>query len=671
MKSKEIIEFVVKRDGRLERFGEEKIISAIRKAFIANGVEDLSPIDKIVRQLTEILEIIYKDGKYPTVENIQDLVEKLLMDNGFSAIAKSYILYRDFHSKLRDPKELLKGAIKLIDDYIQKDDWRINENSNMSYSLQGLNNHIAAVITSKYWLNVIYPEHVKNAHINGEFHIHDLGQLSVYCCGWDLQDLLRKGFGGAYGKITSSPPKHFRTALGQVVNFFYTLQGEAAGAQAFASFDTLLAPFIAYDKLTYKDVKQSMQEFLYNMNVPTRVGFQTPFTNITMDLEIPSNMAEEYVVIGGDIQDRQYKEFQKEMDMLNRAFCEIMMAGDAKGRIFTFPIPTYNISKDFHWENKDLDALWEMTGKYGIPYFSNFVNSDMKPEDARSMCCRLRLDNRELQRRGGGLFGANPMTGSIGVVTMNMARIGFLSSTEDAFFERLAVLMDLAKESLELKRGVLEQLTDQGLYPYCKFYLDVIKQRNQSYWSNHFSTIGLIGMNECCKNFLGVGIDSEEGHTFSLKVLHFMREHILNYQTETGNLYNLEATPAEGTSYRLAKLDVDLYPAILTAGTEEVPFYTNSSQLPVEATDDLWIALEHQDPLQSSYTGGTVFHSFLGERVADTEIVKKLVKKIAHNYKMPYFSLTPTFTICPVHGYIPGEHFECPYTQEAQEVTFS
>ena len=664
MTRKGAVEYVIKRDGRLEKFNEKKIYNAIKKAFIASKEEDFKPIKKIVRQVLEIIELLYKDGRYPTVENIQDLVEKMLMDNGFTTVAKKYILYRDFHAKLREPKELLKGAIKLINDYIKKEDWRVNENSNMSYSLQGLNNHIASVITSKYWLNVIYPEEVKKAHIEGDFHLHDLGQLSVYCCGWDLQDLLRRGFRGAYGKIVSAPPKHFRTALGQIVNFFYTLQGEAAGAQAFANFDTLLAPFVYYDGLSYDEVKQCMQEFVFNMNVPTRVGFQTPFTNITMDLQVSSTLADEYVVVGGKIKDKKYSEFQKEMNLINKAFCEIMMEGDANGRIFTFPIPTYNITKDFDWDNEELDALWEMTGKYGIPYFSNFVNSDMKPEDARSMCCRLRLDNRELKRRGGGLFGANPLTGSIGVVTINLPRLGYLSKNKEEFFERLFNLMNIAKESLEIKRKVLEKFTENGLYPYSKFYLSYIKQRRGAYWANHFSTIGLIGMHEACLNLLGVGIDDIEGHKFAVEVLNFMREKILQYQKETGNLYNLEATPAEGTSYRLAKIDKEQFPEIITSGTSENPYYTNSTQLPVDATDDLWFALNHQDPLQSLYTGGTVFHIFLGERIADKKIVKKLIRKIAHTFSMPYFSITPTFTICPVHGYIPGEHFECPYMEE-------
>lgn len=664
MNRKKNLQYVIKRTGEKELFDENKIYLAVKKAFIACKISEEEGIQNIVRQSTSFLSILSRHGHYPTVENIQDLVEKLLMDNGYSAVAKAYILYRDFHSKLREPKELLAGATKLVDDYIQKEDWRINENSNMSYSLQGLNNHIASVITAKYWLNAIYPNEIRQAHLKGQFHIHDLGMLSVYCCGWDLQDLLTRGFGGAYGKISAHPPRHFRTALGQIVNFFYTLQGEAAGAQAFSSFDTLLAPFLYYDNLSYKEVKQGIQEFVYNMNVPTRVGFQTPFTNITMDLQVPSILANQPVILGGEQKDKCYGDFQKEMNMINRAFCEIMMEGDARGRIFTFPIPTYNITKDFDWNNEELEPLWIMTGKYGIPYFANFVNSDMNPEDARSMCCRLRLDNRELRRRGGGLFGANPLTGSIGVITINMPRIGFQAQSEEEFLAILKNLMILAKDSLEIKRVILEKFTDQGLYPYSKYYLKNMKKRSGAYWKSHFSTIGLIGMNEACLNFLGKSIFTSEGHDFSLRILDAMRDIILQFQEETGHLYNLEATPAEGTSYRLASLDQQYASGIIQSGTESTPFYTNSTQLPVDATDDLWLALRHQDALQSSYTGGTVFHTLLGERISDINMVKTLLKKMTGQFTMPYISLTPTFTICPEHGYIPGEHFSCPYNQE-------
>ena len=539
--------------------------------------------------------------------------------------------------------------IALVDNYLKQLDWRVNENSNMSYSIQGLNNYIASEISKNYWLNKIYPAEIKNAHLNGDIHIHDLNIISVYCVGWDLKDLLTEGFTGVKGKVESAPAKHFRTALGQVVNFMYTMQGEAAGAQAFSNFDTLLAPFIRYDNLTYEQVKQAMQEFVFNMNVPTRVGFQTPFTNITMDLTVPSYYAEQPVIIGGELMEETYKDFQKEMDMLNKAFFEVMMKGDNSGRVFTFPIPTYNITKDFDWDNENIKGLWEMAAKYGIPYFSNFINSDMSPEDARSMCCRLRIDNRELEYRGGGLFGSNPLTGSVGVVTINLPKIAENSETKGEFMAKLAEKMELAKESLEIKRALLEDLTDKNLYPYTKFYLRDIKSRFGVYWKNHFSTIGLIGMNEACLNLLADDIGSFRGKQFALEVMDFMRGKIIEFQKETGHNYNLEATPGEGTSYRLAKLDREKY-----------PYYTNSTQLPVNYTDDIFEVLDHQDDLQTKYTGGTVVHIFAGERIHNIETIKNLVKKVCNNYHLPYFTFSPTFSTCPNHGYIAGEHFTCP-----------
>ena len=547
--------------------------------------------------------------------------------------------------------------INLVDSYLRLLDWKVNENSNMAYSIQGLNNYISSEISKQYWLNKIYPVEVKNAHLNGDIHIHDLNIISVYCVGWDLKDLLTEGFTGVRGKIESAPAKHFRTALGQVVNFMYTMQGEAAGAQAFSNFDTLLAPFISYDNLDYKQVKQALQEFIFNMNVPTRVGFQTPFTNITMDLTVPSYYAEQPVIIGGELQERNYKEFQNEMDMLNKAFFEVMMEGDNADRVFTFPIPTYNITKDFDWDNENIKGLWEMAAKYGIPYFSNFINSDMSPEDARSMCCRLRIDNRELEYRGGGLFGSNPLTGSVGVVTINLPKIAEISKTKGEFLERLLQKMEIAKESLEIKRKLLEDLTDKDLYPYTKFYLRDIKARFGVYWKNHFSTIGLIGMNEACLNLLNCDIGSFRGKQFALEVMDFMRAKIVEFQKETGNNYNLEATPGEGTSYRLAKLDKEKY-----------PYYTNSTQLPVNYTDDIFEVLEHQDDLQTKYTGGTVVHIYAGERIQSTETMKNLVKKICNNYHLPYFTFSPTFSTCPNHGYIAGEHFTCPECGETCEV---
>ena len=660
-----MVEFIRKRDGRLVPFEEEKIARAIIKAVQAVGGTDLQKAAEITRQVGGILSVLYKEDRVPTVENVQDLVEKILIENGHARTAKAYILYRKQHENLRQTKELMRESIEAVDSYLLKEDWRVNENANMGYSLQGLNNHIAADITSNYWLNKIYPDDVARAHREGGFHIHDLGMLSVYCCGWDLKDLLLKGFTGAYGKVQSGPARHFRTALGQIVNFFYTLQGEAAGAQAFANFDTLLAPFIAQDQLRYDEVQQCLQEFVFNMNVPTRVGFQTPFTNITMDMMVPSNMADEAVVIGGELQDRCYGEFQAEMDLLNRAFCAVMMTGDVSGRIFSFPIPTYNITSNLDWESDRLQPVWEMTAKYGIPYFSNFVNSDMDPEDARSMCCRLRLDNRELRRRGGGLFGSNPLTGSIGVVTINLPRAAYQAEDMSGFFERISRLMKLAFESLEIKRKQLERFTDDGLYPYSKFYLSAIRERSGRYWDNHFSTIGLIGMNEACLNLLGSGIETEQGQSLAKETLDFMRKQLEAFQEESGHLYNLEATPAEGTSFRLANRDRQSYPDIVTAGTDE-PYYTNSTQLPVGITEDIFAALSHQDSLQILYTGGTVFHGFLGERLEDWRSARLLVKRIAENFHLPYFTLSPTFTICPVHGYIAGEHFACPHQQEGR-----
>ena len=547
--------------------------------------------------------------------------------------------------------------IALVDNYLKQLDWKVNENSNMSYSIQGLNNYIASEISKEYWLNKIYPIEIKNAHLNGDIHIHDLNIISVYCVGWDLKDLLLEGFRGVRGKIESAPAKHFRTALGQIVNFMYTMQGEAAGAQAFSNFDTLLAPFIRYDNLNYEQVRQAMQEFVFNMNVPTRVGFQTPFTNITMDLTVPSYYADQPVIIGGELIEKTYKEFQPEMDILNKAFFDVMLEGDASGRVFTFPIPTYNITKNFDWDNEKIAGLWKMTAKYGIPYFSNFINSDMSPEDARSMCCRLRIDNRKLEYRGGGLFGSNPLTGSVGVVTINLPKIAQTTKNKSEFFEILGAKMEIAKDSLEIKRKLLEYYTDKNLYPYTKFYLRDIKARYGVYWKNHFSTIGLIGMNEACENFLQDDIGSFRGKNFALEVMDFMRDKIVEFQKQTGNNYNLEATPGEGTSYRLAKLDHGKY-----------PYYTNSTQLPVNYTDDVFEVLDHQDDLQTKYTGGTVVHIFAGERIKSIETIKNLVKKVCNNYHLPYFTFSPTFSTCPNHGYIAGEHFECPECGEKCEV---
>ncbi len=661
---------IKKRDGRTAKFDRKKIEKAIKKAGLETGEFDAAQAVELTDKVLGVLET-RNQKRLPSVEDIQDIVEDALIDSKFKKTAKAYIIYRDQHKKLR---EITSNAhVDLIDKYLENLDWKVNENSNMGYSLQGLNNYVSAEITKTYWLDKIYTSKIGQAHKEGDLHIHDLNLLSVYCVGWDLTDLLQEGFTGVAGKVASKPAKHFRSALGQVVNFFYTLQGEAAGAQAFSDFDTLLAPFIRADKLSYEEVKQAIQEFVFNVNVPTRVGFQTPFTNITLDLECPKHMADNPVIIGGEMQDTTYGEYQEEMNMLNKALLEVLSEGDANGRVFTFPIPTVNITKDFNWDNPVIESLWEASAKYGIPYFSNFINSDMDPEDARSMCCRLRIDNRQLEYRGGGLFGSNPMTGSVGVVTINLPRLALKSKNEKEFFKGLAELMDMAKDSLETKRKVLERLTDANLYPYTKFYLRNIKQRFNQYWKNHFSTIGLIGTNEAALNLLGVDIGTEKGKAFAEKTLDFMRDRLVEYQKETGNNYNLEATPAEGTTYRLAQLDKASFPdrahfANGIGAEVKCPFYTNSSHLPVNYTDDLFELMDLQDNLQTKYTGGTVIHFFLGERMDDPQTLKKLVKTICENYKLPYFTFSPSFSICKNHGYIVGEHPECPNCGEATEV---
>jgi anaerobic ribonucleoside-triphosphate reductase len=665
-----MFEGIRKRDGRVVEFDSSKITSAIAKA--GKATDEFG--EREARKLTlRVLTLAHglRLEPVPEVEEIQDIVERVLLDSSFYKTAKAYILYREQHAQIRSIAA--KASVDLVENYLQGLDWKINENSNMCYSLQGLNNYISSDITSEYWLSRIYPPEIRDGHRCGDFHIHDLSLLSVYCVGWDLKDLFMQGFRGVEGKVESAPPKHLRSALGQIVNFFYTLQGEAAGAQAISNFDTLLAPFVRHDNLKYKEVKQALQEFIFNINIPTRVGFQTPFTNITMDLYVPKIFKNHPVIIGGIEQKETYAGFQPEMDLINKAFAEVMMEGDAKGRVFTFPIPTYNITADFDWDNPNLATIWKMTGKYGIPYFSNFVNSDMSPEDARSMCCRLRLDNRELLKRGGGLFGANPLTGSIGVVTINLPRIGYLAESEEDFFKRLKKTVSMAKDSLSIKRKVLEKFTEKNLYPYSHFYLREVKEGTGLYWKNHFSTIGIIGMNEACLNFLGADIGSEVGLEFSLKVMDFIRHMIAQIQEETGDIFNLEATPAEGTSYRLALLDKREFPQILCANEDEykkgaAPFYTNSTQLPVNYTDDIFETLMLQDDLQSRYTGGTVLHIYLGEAVSDVEAIKGLIRKIVTHYRLPYFTLTPTFSVCPSHGYLNGEHERCTVCQEETEI---
>jgi ribonucleoside-triphosphate reductase len=655
--------YVIKRTGEKVPFDQAKICIAITKAGKATKEFDETEPER----LTRIIVAQIPDD-IATVEQIQDLVEQTLMESRHHKTAKAYILYREQHRKLRDLKTLLDPRAT-IQKYLEKLDWRVNENSNTSYSLQGLNMHLATSVVSRYWLNEVYPPEVRDAHVNGDMYVHDLGYLAAYCVGWDLKDLLLRGLGGVYGKVESKPAKHFRSALGQMVNFIFTMQGEAAGAQAFSSVDTYLAPFIRYDRLRYDEVKQAVQEFVFNMNVPTRSGFQSPFSNITLDLRPHGATASEAAIIGGKPVPETYADFQPEMDMFNRAFAEVMLAGDAKGRVFSFPIPTYNITKDFDWENPVYDPIFEMTAKFGIPYWSNFVNSDMDPDDARSMCCRLRLDTRELRKRGGGLFASNPLTGSIGVVTIDLPRIGYLSHSKDELFDRLSRVMDVARTSLEIKRKIIENLTAAGLYPYSRHYLDAVKQCNGFYWANHFNTIGINGMNELLLNFASVTIAEPDGRRLALEIMDFMLGRLEEFQHESGQLYNLEATPAESATYVLAKQDKALYPDILVANEEAVknggdPYYTNSTQLPVAYTTDPFEALDLQDPLQVKYTGGTVVHLFLGERLESADQAKQLVRAVTNSYRLPYFTLTPTFSICPKHGYINGNHPFCPKCDE-------
>lgn len=668
-----MIEHVRKRDGQVVPYERGRVVAAILSALREVGRDDPSLAQELALRVERILE-----GRFgplfgpPHVEEIQDAVEEVLMSSGIPEAARAYIVYREQHKRMREIQELVDPA--LVETYINGEDWRVRENSNMAFSLQGLNVFLTEKLISRYWLSQVYPEPIRQAHESGDFHIHDLGTLGPYCVGWDLLDLLLVGFGGVRGKVWSRPPKHFRTALLQAVNFLYTLQGEAAGAQAFSNLDTLLSPFIATDDLSLKEVKQALQEFVYNLNVPTRVGFQTPFTNVTLDLKPPPHLASLPAIVGGEPLRAQYGDFEREMRMFNRAFAEIMAEGDANSRVFTFPIPTYNVTRDFPWDEQDFAPTWEMTARYGIPYFANFINSDLRPEDTRSMCCRLRLDLRELRHRGGGLFGANPLTGSIGVVTLNLPRLAYLSQSEAEFFERLTELLQLAAKSLVIKRKLLERLTERGLYPYSKYYLRSVKKETSQYWKNHFSTIGVIGLNEAALNLLGCTIGDPEGLSFSIRVLDFLREKLLAFQEATGDLWNLEATPAEGTSYRLAMLDKKRFPKIIVANDQEVkdrgaaPYYTNSSHLPVHYTDDLFLALSLQEPLQIRYTGGTVFHIWLGEQVPSPEAAKVLVRRVFERFRVPYITLTPTFSVCKSHGYLAGKHEVCPVCGEPAEV---
>ncbi|MDD2215243.1 MAG: ribonucleoside triphosphate reductase [Eubacteriales bacterium] len=657
---------IQKRNGEIVDYNLYKIKNAIFAAAKAVGGQDEIEAHRLACMVEGVLSETYS-ASIPNVEDIQDIVEKILIEDGHAKTAKAYILYRKKREEIRTSRNLFMDAEQMIEEYVSLDDWRVSENSNMGYSLQGLNNHIVESITQKYWLNKVYRKEIRDAHIRGDLHIHDLGLLAPYCCGWDLEDFLLRGFRGAKGKIESKPPKHFESALMQLANLLFTLQGESAGAQAVSSIDTYLAPFIHYDNLDYKQVKKAIQRFIYNLNIPTRVGFQTPFTNITLDITPHALLKNQGVIIGGKMMDRTYGEFQKEMNMFNIAYSEVMMEGDGAGRVFSFPIPTVNITHDFPWDSEAVNKIMEMTRKFGTPYFANFLNSDLSPEDIRSMCCRLRLDNRVLRHRGGGLFGANPMTGSINVVTLNMARIGYLAENLSDFKRQVRKLMEYAREICDCKRAMLEKYMEAGLYPYSRFYLSSVKQATGEYYKNHFSTIGLNGMNEASLNLLGVDLTTSEGNDFAVEIMGFMNRVIQLFQEESGSLWNLEASPAEGTSYRFARLDKKLYPSIITAGKDE-PYYTNSTQLPVGSTDDIFEAIELQERLQTAYTGGTVFHGFIGEQIDDRETCKAFIKKIMENTAVPYITITPTFSICQDHGYISGESYTCPTCGKETEV---
>lgn len=663
-----MITTIIKRNREKTTFNPEKITMAIFKAAVAVGGDDFQKAETLSKEVIDIAKTRHVDGVID-VEEIQDIVEKVLIERGHAKTAKAYILYREKRRASRESNALIGATIEMFGDYLDDRDWQTQENANTSRSVAALNNYVREEFTKKFWLNELYTEQIREAHSSGDIHIHDLGFFGPYCAGWDLRQLLMNGFGGVPGKVESSPAKHLRSFLGQVINSTFTTQGESAGAQAWSSIDTYCAPFIRYDGLTFKQVKQAIQEFVFNLNVPTRVGFQCPFSNLTFDLIAPRTLKDEAVIIGGKLTNDKYGDFQAEQDMFNLAFCEVMKEGDKKGRVFTFPIPTINITKDLDWDSPVLNAFMDIACKYGIPYFSNYINSDLSPEDALSMCCRLRLNTKELRKRGGSLFASNPLTGSIGVVTINLARLGYVSKTESEFKTRLWHQMQVAKASLEIKRKAIEQQTDRGLYPYSANYLKDVKLRTGNYWNNHFSTIGLLGMNEAVQNLFGEETDltTAEGQAFGVRILEYMRDVLVEFQDETGNNYNLEATPAEGTSYRLAEKDLKRFPDIITAG-ENVKYYTNSSQLPVGFTDDIFETLDLQDELQTKYTGGTVLHLYLGEKIPDVEAAKSLLKKSFEQYELPYLSFTPSFSICQNHGYINGEHFSCPECGEETEV---
>lgn len=646
---------VIRRDGERIAFDASRIAAAIAKAGEATTEFGSEEARLLTQQVVKVLKYRFSDTLAPTIEQIQDIVEQVLISSNYYKTARAYIVYREQREKARKDKKAVIDAISSINEYLDRSDWRVNANANQGYSLGGLILNVSGKVVANYWLNHVYTPEIGAAHKNGDYHIHDLDMLCGYCAGWSLRVLIEEGFNGVPNKVESKPPKHLVSAFSQMVNFLGTLQNEWAGAQAFSSADTYLAPFIRIEHLTYDEVKQAMQSFIFNLNVPSRWGTQTPFTNLTFDWTCPADLADKHPVIGGEIQDFTFGDLQAEMDLINRAFLEVMRDGDAKGRPFTFPIPTYNITNSFPWDSPNIDLLFEMTAKYGLPYFSNYLNSDMKPSDVRSMCCRLRLDLTELKKRGGGLFGSAEQTGSIGVVTINCARLGYLFKDDEAgMYKRLDELLDLAKTSLEIKRKTIALHMDRGLYPYTKRYLGSFR--------SHFSTIGVNGINEMIRNFTNdtENITTVFGRDFAKRLLTHIRNKLVEYQAETGNMYNLEATPAEGTTYRFAREDQKRFPDIIQAGTKEAPYYTNSSQLPVGFTNDPFKALDYQDDLQTQYTGGTVLHLYMNERMSSSDACKHFVRRVLENYRLPYVSVTPVYSICPKHGYLSGEHKFCP-----------
>lgn len=664
--AKSFLKKVVKRSGEIESYDRKKIEKAVGKAVLAvEKIANPEKAERLTDAVEEQLRLLLAGRRahsIPAIEEIQDVVETVLIQSGEVEIAKAYILYRAKHEAMRDAKKLAVDINKTMDGYLSQSDWRVHENANINFSLGGLILHNSGTITANYWLRNIYPKEIADAHINCAFHIHDLSMFSGYCAGWSLRQLIKEGLGGVKEKITCAPAAHLSTLVNQMVNFLGILQNEWAGAQAFSSFDTYLAPFVRADSLSEKEVRQCIQSFIFGVNTPSRWGSQAPFTNITLDWTCPEDLRNQKAVVAGKETDFTYGDCQKEMDVINKVFIELMLKGDDAGRGFAYPIPTYNITKDFDWENPNCALLFQMTSQYGTPYFQNFINSDLNPSDVRSMCCRLRLDKRELKKRGGGLFGSDEFTGSLGVVTINLPQIGFLAKSAQTpsgeFYRRLDHLMDLARDSLQIKRKVIQKLLDGGLFPYTRRYLKTL--------DNHFNTIGLCGMNECCLNLLGKDITTSEGKDFACKVLDHMRERMADYQEKTGELFNLEATPAESTSYRLARHDKENFPGIITSGKDD-PFYTNSSQLPVDFTSDIFEALDHQEALQTRYTGGTVFHIFVGEQVKDWRACKELIKTVFTNYRIPYITVSPVYSVCKKHGYIPGEHFECPKCKAEKE----